>query len=80
MRDTFAVLPAPAQAVVDDLLARVDRAVPGRIIGFYVVGSASTGAFRAGRSDIDFVAVVDGEPDRLELTRLGAVHVGRWAV
>ena len=48
-------------------------------MGFYVVGSASMGAFEAGRSDVDFVAVVDGVVGRTELARLRALHVGRWA-
>ena len=71
-------MPAPAQAVVDDLLRRLDRAVPGRIEGFYVAGSACMNAFRVGRSDLDFVAVVSGELDRGELARVGSVHLGRW--
>jgi hypothetical protein len=62
----------------EDLLARLDRVVPGRIEGFYVVGSASMGAFRLGRSDVDFVAIGDGEFRPAELRRLRAVHVGRW--
>lgn len=78
MGHTGAVLPEVARPVVDDLLARLDRAVPGRIEGFYVVGSACRGAFRAGRSDLDFVAIVDGEFGRAELARLRAVHLGRW--
>ncbi len=48
--------------VVDELVGRylrqVDLAVPGAIEGFYVVGSTALGAFRPGRSDVDFVAVV----------------------
>jgi hypothetical protein len=48
--------------------------------GFYVVGSVCLGAFRDGRSDIDFVAIVDGRLDTRELRRLRAVHVGRWAM
>jgi hypothetical protein len=64
---------------IDDLLARLDRALPGRVAGFYVVGSVCLGAFREGRSDIDFVAVIDGGLDPLELRRLRGVHVGRWA-
>jgi hypothetical protein len=64
------VLPVPAQAAVDDYLHRVDRALPGRIEGFYVVGSASMGGFRAGRSDLDFVAVIGGDLERIELERL----------
>lgn len=71
-------LPAPAGQIAEDLLARLDHALPGRIEGFYVVGSACMGAFRPGRSDLDFVAVVDRELSRRELVRLGAVHLGRW--
>ncbi len=73
-----AMLPAPVSGVVSELLARLDRAVPGRIDGFYVVGSVSMGAFRAGRSDVDFVAIVNGELSRSELARVRAVHAGRW--
>jgi hypothetical protein len=75
---TLGVLPAPVRDTVDDLLVRLDRAVPGRIEGFYVVGSACMGAFRAGRSDLDFVAIVTGEFGHAELARLRAVHLGRW--
>jgi Nucleotidyltransferase domain len=67
------------QAVVEDLLARLDRALPGRVAGFYVVGSACMGAFRPGRSDIDFVAVLDGELTATDLARLGRLHLGCWA-
>ena len=37
-------------------LALIDRLLPGRITGFYVVGSAALGAYHLGRSDLDFVA------------------------
>lgn len=57
-------------------LRLADRLLPGRITGFYLVGSAALGAFRPGRSDIDFVAVLDGPLDRSELRRLRAVHLG----
>ncbi|MBV8219801.1 MAG: DUF4111 domain-containing protein [Solirubrobacterales bacterium] len=73
------MLPAPVSHLVEDLLARLDRALPGRVEGLYVVGSASTGAFRHGRSDLDFVAIVDGDLSPRELARLCAVHLGRWA-
>ncbi len=72
-------LPGPAAAVVGDLLARLDRALPGRIEGFYAVGSAAMRGFVAGRSDVDFVAIVDRDLGRAELARLRALHVGRWA-
>lgn len=72
-------LPPPVAARVDDLVTRLDRALPGRVNGFYVVGSVCLGAFREGRSDIDFLAVVDGGLGPGELRRLRAVHLGRWA-
>ncbi|NUR91747.1 MAG: hypothetical protein HOY71_47375, partial [Nonomuraea sp.] len=52
-------------------LAVADRLLPGRIAGFYLVGSYALGAWREGRSDLDFVAVVDGEPG---LGRLALLH------
>jgi predicted nucleotidyltransferase len=73
------VLAELPRRVAGDLLARLDRALPGRIEGFYVVGSASMGAFRPSRSDIDFVAIVDGELRGAELRRLRTLHAGRWA-
>jgi hypothetical protein len=72
-------LPAVARAAADALLARLDRALPGRITGFYVVGSACLGAFRDGRSDVDFVAVASGRLDAGELRRLRTIHRERWA-
>lgn len=73
------MLPIAVRRSVDDLLARLDRWLPGRIEGFYVVGSASVGDFRAGRSDIDFVAVLAPGLDARELARLRAVHASCWA-
>jgi hypothetical protein len=78
-RDRTHRLPPPVAERVDDLLARLDRALPGRVEGFYVVGSVCLGAFRDGHSDIDFVAIVEGRLDARELRRLRAVHAGRWA-
>jgi Domain of unknown function (DUF4111) len=76
---TVSSLPEPARAAMEDLLARLDRELPGRIEGFYVVGSISLGAFRVDRSDVDFVAIVaEGGLDAAELRRLRAIHMGRW--
>ncbi len=78
LKPAAATLPAPARAAVDDLLVRLDRALPGRVQGFYVVGSACLGTFQLGRSDLDFVAIAAGGLDHDELARLRAVHLGRW--
>jgi len=68
---------------VDRYLWTVDRLLPGRVTGFYLVGSVALGAYREGRSDIDFVAVVDGDASRdgdrglstADVRRLRLIHV-----
>ena len=77
-RDRPVVLPPAALACAEGLLARLDRALPGRIEGFYVVGSACLGAFRADRSDVDFVALVRGELGLDEVGRLRTIHRRLW--
>ncbi|MEV6232091.1 aminoglycoside adenylyltransferase domain-containing protein [Saccharopolyspora shandongensis] len=56
-------------------LATADRLLPGMITGFYVVGSAALGGWRPGRSDVDFIAVVDGNIGDREARRLRVLHV-----
>ena len=69
------MLPALASEAVDVLLERVDRALPGRVDGFYVVGSVSLGGFRSQRSDVDFVAIINGALGNRELRRLRRAHL-----
>jgi hypothetical protein len=69
------MLPDEVRRAVDHYLGVADRLLPGRIEGFYVVGSTSLGAYRPGHSDIDFVAVADGELSSQELRRLRLVHL-----
>jgi Nucleotidyltransferase domain len=73
-------LPAAAEAAVRRYLRIADRLLPGRIAGFYLIGSIALGAFRPGHSDIDFVAVVDRALRRGELARLRMVHAAATAV
>lgn len=73
------MLPEPAAQVVDRFLDRLDRAVPGAVGGFYVVGSIALGGFRAGRSDIDFVATLDRPLSPADLDALRAAHRRSWA-
>lgn len=56
-------------------LAGIDRLLPEVVTGFYVVGSTALGAYREGRSDIDFVAVVDGDLGPAQVRRLRLQHV-----
>jgi Domain of unknown function (DUF4111) len=73
------VLPDPAARVVNRFLARLDRAAPRAVGGFYVVGSIALAGFRAGRSDIDFVATLDRPLSPAELNALRSVHRRSWA-
>ncbi len=62
------------QAVVDDYLSAVDRAVPGLVEGFYLVGSVALGDFRPHASDVDFVAVTASPPSEPDLVALRRAH------
>jgi hypothetical protein len=52
-----------------------DTILPERVVGFYVVGSAALGAYRPGRSDVDFVALLDRRLTSLEVAGLRLVHL-----
>jgi hypothetical protein len=67
------VLPPEVARAVGRYLALADRLLPGAVTGFYVVGSTALGAYRPGRSDIDFVAVVEGP---VAVRRLRLQHAG----
>jgi hypothetical protein len=69
------VVPATVARTVGRYLDDVDRLLPGAVTGFYVVGSVALGAYRDGRSDVDFVAVVDEDLGPAGLRRLRVVHV-----
>ena len=68
------MLPDHVAPIVRRYLRHADRLLPGRVTGFYVVGSTALGASRAGRSDVDFVAIVDRGLDAGEVRRLRALH------
>ena len=71
----FAAAPGDVRHTVGRYLRTVDRLLPGRIAGFYLVGSVALGAYRRGRSDIDFVAVVDGGLTVADTRRLRLAQV-----
>jgi len=56
--------------------------LPGSVTGFYVVGSVALGAYNERRSDIDFVAVVDGSvgPEELQTLRREHLRTGARSV
>lgn len=72
-------LPDEVEAAVQRYLQVADRLLPGRIVGFHLVGSVALGAYRPGRSDIDFVATVDGDLSDADLRRVRMVQVAAGA-
>lgn len=63
----------PSVAVVTDrLIDLLDARLPGQLEAFYLVGSLALGDYRAGSSDIDFVAVLAGSHDAAMLAQIHA--------
>ncbi len=56
------------------LVALLERNAPGLVVGLHLVGSASDGDFRPGRSDLDFVAVLAHPAADNELEALAIIH------
>ncbi len=63
-----------AAAAIDRYLDATDTAVPGLVVGLYVVGSLALGDYDPQRSDIDVVAVVASAPDAKQRALLAEVH------
>ena len=74
-----ATLPGEARPPVDRYLRHVDRLLPGRALGLYVVGSIALGAYQPGHSDLDVVVVTDGPFGPDDLRRLRLVHLAAGA-
>jgi hypothetical protein len=55
-------------------VAQLDQLLPHVVTGFYLVGSVALDAYRPGRSDVDFVAVLDRDLGPPELRRLRLQH------
>lgn len=70
------MLPRAVETVLTDYLERLDAERVPSLHGLYLVGSVALDDFRAGASDIDFVAVMDSEPSSGLRERLAQVHAG----
>jgi Nucleotidyltransferase domain/Domain of unknown function (DUF4111) len=68
------------EPAVHRYLRLADQLMPGRVGALYVVGSIALGAYRPGRSDMDLVAVLDGDLDAATLARLRVLHLTSGAV
>lgn len=67
-------LPAPVAAVTEHFVALADERLPGRLQGLYLHGSLGFGEWYDGRSDVDYVAVLDRRPDTATVAALREVH------
>jgi hypothetical protein len=69
------LLDPAAEALAATRLKAVDAALPGLVEAFWVTGSAVSGDWRPGVSDVDFVALTTRVPGPGDLAALAAVHV-----
>jgi predicted nucleotidyltransferase len=58
-----ATVPEEVSGYLRAVTARVRDVLGDHVVGVYTTGSLALGGYRAGRSDIDLMAVVDGSPD-----------------
>lgn len=75
MADSAAMMQSGAKQSVDQYLGWLDRLLPDEVVGFYVVGSIAQGAYLAGRSDIDYVAVLRDRGGESLFRRLRMLHL-----
>lgn len=61
-------------AVLDHFLARLRSVLGDGLVGMYVCGSLAVGDFDPRHSDIDFIAVTDGEVSSDQFAALEALH------
>ena len=60
--------------VVEDYLEDLDATLPGFVSGVYLTGSVALSDFHPAWSDIDFVTVIEEEPDAVQRMLLADVH------
>jgi predicted nucleotidyltransferase len=67
-------VPAEVNQMAGQLVARLRGLLKERLLAVYLFGSAATGAFEPHISDIDTVAVLDGDPTDNDVSALRAMH------
>lgn len=64
----------PVNAILADMLARLQAILGEQLVGFYLYGSLATGDFDPASSDIDFVVATATELDADTVERLRQMH------
>ena len=67
-------LPTAVTDVTSQFLGLIDASAPGLVQGLYLRGSLGFGEYFAGRSDVDFTAILAAWPDGRQLDALAAAH------
>jgi hypothetical protein len=67
-------IPDEVARAVTSYLTMTDALIPGRISGFYLVGSLALQDYRSGQSDVDFVSITDSPLTAAEQSQLEQVH------
>jgi predicted nucleotidyltransferase len=65
---------ADIDPLLDELRARIRTVLGETLVGLYLYGSLVTGDFDHVHSDIDLLAVIDGNLDEEDFARLDAMH------
>src|SRR5258708_10831712 len=73
------MLPAPVNAILQDLLSGARGVLGEQFVGLCLYGSLSSGEFNSDTSDIDFVIVTEGELPAATVAGLEALHQRLWA-
>jgi predicted nucleotidyltransferase len=67
-------IPPEVTELAEQLLAAQRQVLGDRLLGLYLFGSATTGSFQAGISDIDTLAVLATDPSANDLAGLATMH------
>jgi len=67
-------IPPEVAALAEQLLQAQRHVLGDRLLALYLFGSATTGSFQAGISDIDTLAVLASDPNENDLAGLARMH------
>jgi hypothetical protein len=67
-------LPSKVTQIMHKYQELFNQTFPGRLFCLYLVGSTALGAYREGKSDLDFLAVLNHELQPPEFTQLAGIH------
>jgi len=67
-------IPPEVTELAEHLLAAQRQVLGDRLLGLYLFGSATTGSFKTGISDIDMLAVLATDPSANDLAGLATMH------